>query len=72
MEKGADVDARNRVTITQAYCVPCLKYCNNIHQNGFTPLLAAARDGFLSIVEYLVENGADMEAKDDLVSDFVL
>ena len=52
--------------------MPCLKYCNNIHQNGFTPLLAAARDGFLSIVEYLVENGADMEAKDDLVSDFVL
>ena len=34
-----------------------------MYQNGDTPLILAAWYGHLPIVEYLVERGADMEAK---------
>mgnify|MGYP002380850243 CR=1 FL=1 len=40
-------------------------------QNGTNPLMWAAWFGRLSVVEYLLEKGADMEAKDD-VSDVIL
>ena len=39
-------------------------------QNGYTPLIWAAEHGHLPVVEYLVERGADMEAK-DFVSDVI-
>ena len=39
-------------------------------QGGSTPLIHAARNGDLPVVEYLLEKGADMEAK-DLVSDVI-
>ena len=42
-----------------------------MHQDGTTPLLWAARNGHLPMVEYLVEKGANMEAKDN-VSDVVI
>ena len=35
-----------------------------MYQYGTTALLRAARNGHLPVVEYLVERGADMEAKD--------
>ena len=35
-----------------------------MYQNGNTPLIRAAMNGHLPAVEYLVEKGADMEAKD--------
>ena len=41
-----------------------------MYQNGTTPLMHAAMEGRLPVVEYLVEKGADMEAKDD-VSDAI-
>ena len=41
-----------------------------MYQNGNTPLMWAAWKGHLPAVEYLVERGADMEAKDD-VSDVI-
>ena len=37
-----------------------------MYQNGWTPLLHAAIKGRLPVVEYLLEKGADMEAKDDV------
>ena len=39
-------------------------------QNGYTPLLLAAWYGHLAMVEYLLERGADIEAKDK-VSDVI-
>ena len=39
-------------------------------QNGWTPLLCAAREGHFPVVEYLMEKGADVEAKDE-VSDVI-
>ena len=40
-------------------------------QRGVTPLMLAADNGRLPVVEYLVEKGADMEAKDVYVSDVI-
>ena len=37
-----------------------------MYQDGFTPLMHAAMEGHLPVVEYLVEKGADMEAKNDV------
>ena len=37
-----------------------------LHQDGDTPLLVAAKHGHLSVVEYLLERGADIEAKDNV------
>ena len=42
-----------------------------MYQNGYTPLVWAAMNGYLPVVAYLVEKGADMEAKDVLVSDVI-
>ena len=42
-----------------------------MYQWGYTPLMRAAWKGHLPVVEYLVERGADMEAKDKLVSDVI-
>ena len=39
-------------------------------QFGFTPLILAAKNGHLPVVEYLVERGADIEAKNN-VSDVI-
>ena len=41
-----------------------------MYQNRTTPLIYAARNGHLPVVEYLVEKGADMEAT-DIVSDVI-
>ena len=41
-----------------------------MYQNGWTPLIVAARNGDLPVVEYLVEQGANMEAKNN-VSDVI-
>ena len=37
-----------------------------MYQYGSTPLMSAARNGRLPVVEYLLERGADMEAKDSV------
>ena len=42
-----------------------------MYQNGWTPLMNAAEKGHLPVVEYLLERGADMEAKDN-VSDVIV
>ena len=39
-----------------------------MYQNGWTPFIHAAEEGHLPVVEYLVEKGADMEAKDRVMS----
>ena len=41
-----------------------------MHQNGRTPLMLAAESGRLPVVEYLMEKGANIEAKED-VSDVI-
>ena len=41
-----------------------------MYQDGDTPLLLAAENGHLPLVEYLVEKGADIEAKNN-VSDVI-
>ena len=41
-----------------------------MYQNGTTPLKNAAASGHLSAIEYLVERGADIQAK-DVVSDVI-
>ena len=43
-----------------------------MYQDGYTPLIYAAEGGHLPVVEYLVERGADMEAKDKYVSDVII
>ena len=43
-----------------------------MYQDGDTPLMDAATEGHLPVAEYLVEKGAEMEAKDYLVSDFII
>ena len=35
-------------------------------QNGWIPLMIAAMNGHFPMVRYLVENGADMEAKNSV------
>ena len=35
-----------------------------MYQNARTPVMYAAGNGFLTMVEYLEEKGADMEARD--------
>ena len=42
-----------------------------MYQNGDTPLLHAASNGHLPVVEHLLETGADMEAKNK-VSDVII
>ena len=42
-----------------------------MHQNGWTSLMWGAREGRLPMIEYLMEKGADMEAK-YAVSGFIL
>ena len=37
-----------------------------MYQLGTTPLMKAAMNGQLPVVEYLVERGADIEAKDNV------
>ena len=41
------------------------------HQHGYTPLMRVAETDHFPVVEYLVERGADMEAKDRYVSDVI-
>ena len=40
-----------------------------MYQSGMTPLIYAAASGHLPVAEYLLEKGANMEAKADGVSD---
>ena len=42
-----------------------------MYQIGFTPLIYAAENDHLPVVEYLVERGANIEAKDN-VSDLII
>ena len=42
-----------------------------MYQAKWTPLLHAAENGRLAVVEYLVEKGADLEAMDEIVSDVI-
>ena len=42
-----------------------------MHQIGATPLIFAASNGRLPVVEYLVERGADVEAQNN-VSDGII
>ena len=44
----------------------CLCVCT--YQNGTTPLIAAAITGHLPVAEYLVERGADLEARNDVIN----
>ena len=43
-----------------------------MYQDGDTPLLLAAENGHLPLVEYLVEKGADIEAQDQVSDDVSL
>ena len=42
-----------------------------MYQYGNTPLICAAFNGHLAVVEYLLENGANLEAK-NTVSDVII
>ena len=42
-----------------------------MYQDGDTPLIWAVENGNLAVVEYLLERGADMEAKNG-VSDAII
>ena len=42
-----------------------------MYQSGFSPLTIAARNGHLPMVEYLVERGADVGAKNN-VNDVII
>ena len=70
VERGADTEAKDFVChiidVKQH-----IRHCDLItYQNGFTPLVNAALHDRFRTVEYLVERGANMEAKDK-VSDAI-
>ena len=73
MERGANMEAKDRVSD-----VISLMWIHIRHtwiyvwtyQVGCTPLIIATAHGRLPVVEYLMEKGADMEAKDG-VSDVI-
>ena len=48
-----------------------MNICLWMYQSGYTPLIHAAENGNLPMVEYLVEKGANMEAKNN-VNDVML
>ena len=58
-------DAINGLTQTSH-----MNACLCMDQYGYTPLIWAALEGHLSMVEYLLEKGADVEAKNN-VSDVI-
>ena len=74
VEKGADIEAKNGVAMSYHWCEithSSLTYPYLwIYQRGSTPLLYAAGYGHLPMVKYLMEKGANIEAKDE-VSDVI-
>ena len=79
VERGADIEAKNKVcdviisyeTIHTSHMKIYIYIMCEMYQDGFTPLIWTARNGHLPMVEYLVERGADMEAK-GFVSDVII
>ena len=51
-------DVKPHTYVTHEY-IMCEMY-----QDGWTPLIYAAESGHLPVVEYLLERGADMQAKE--------
>ena len=76
MEKGADMEAKDKyvsgvISLMWSHTYVTHEYTHLwMYQYGNAPLMIAAREGRLPVVEYLVEKGADMEAKSK-VSDVV-
>ena len=72
LEKGANIEAKDRVSY-HWYATAHASYMNIylwICQHGSTPLICGASNNSLPVVEYLVEKGADVEAKGN-VSDVI-
>ena len=74
-ERGADVEASDNVSDVislrwnHTYVTRESMYVW-MYQPGYTPLMIAAREGHLPMVEYLVERAADMTVKNE-VSDVI-
>ena len=67
MERGADIEASDAVS--HVTMKPLTRHASpypRMNQNGVTPLLSAAIGGRLSVVEYLLERGANIEAKNNV------
>jgi len=73
LKHGADIDARSSVTADM--CMLCMKESRaqamvawpaSYLQHGYTALIEAAHVGKISAVEYLVNHGADVDAKVDV------
>mgnify|MGYP002380366999 CR=1 FL=1 len=67
--KGADMEAEDKdvsdVISLMRNDTLKISQCD-FYQCGRTPLLHAALSGYLAMLEHLVENGADMEATDEV------
>ena len=64
-------EVRLQYNIIGLFCSHAGHTCTYLgtYQNGNIPLIEAAGAGHLPVVKYLLEKGADLEAKDDEVSD---
>ena len=67
LERGADIEHRERVSgvvvdMQPHVCNTCAYICART-QGGAMPLMNAAFNGYIPVVEYLLERGAEMEAK---------
>ena len=75
LENGADMEAKDQVSDvislmwSHTYVTHEHMYLCECYQNGDTPLIYAAYNGHLPVVEFLLEKGADMEA--NTVSDVI-
>ena len=47
-------------------CLPLVNWNHCGYQHGYTPLINAAMEGNLPVLEFLVERGADMEVKNEV------
>lgn len=72
VHQGADVNARPQVPITES-CLTLVAQCysENVlvmcaQQNGWTALMSAARNGHLTVAEFLVFRGADVHMQSEV------
>ena len=70
VQNGADVNIKNQevMKLLCSYCLP-IEICQFVgNQNGQTALMMLAYKGYLDMVKYLVENGADVSIEDQVIS----
>lgn len=71
VEKGAKIDIQDTVTTS----LPCVKIylqllmddMNHLQQSGLTAMIFASENGYMDIMQYLVDNGGNMDLQNKVV-----